>query len=92
VSREALAAPRNEKFTGGLRHCRGINQIIDLILGITAAVVTALLMGLIARNNIRMPPDVVREADRGQRHDRGRRASGRDVSTCCGFAQVRHKP
>jgi hypothetical protein len=39
----------------------GKNQTIDLILGMTAAVATALLMGLIARDNIGMPPDMVRE-------------------------------
>jgi hypothetical protein len=39
----------------------GKNQTIDLILGMTAAVATALLMGLIARDSIGMPPDMVRE-------------------------------
>ena len=39
----------------------GKNQTIDLILGITSAVATALLMGLVARDNIGMPPDMVRE-------------------------------
>jgi hypothetical protein len=39
----------------------GKNQTIDLILGTTAAVATALLMGLIARDAIGMPPDMVRE-------------------------------
>jgi hypothetical protein len=52
---------RKEKFTGRLRHCRRMNQTIDLILGMTAAVATALLMGLIARDNIEMPPYMVRE-------------------------------
>jgi hypothetical protein len=36
-------------------------QTVDLILGVTAAAATALLMGLIARDNIGMPPDMVRE-------------------------------
>jgi hypothetical protein len=35
-------------------------QTVDLILGVMAAVATALLMGLIARY-IGMPPDMVRE-------------------------------
>ena len=34
---------------------------VDLIIGIMAAVATALLIGLIARDNIGMPPDIVRE-------------------------------
>jgi hypothetical protein len=36
-------------------------QTVDLTLGVTAAAATALLMGLIARDNIGMPPDMVRE-------------------------------
>jgi hypothetical protein len=39
----------------------GKNQTIDVILGMTAAVATALLIGLIARDNIGMSPDMVRE-------------------------------
>jgi hypothetical protein len=34
---------------------------VDLILGMMAAVATALLMGLIARDDIGMPPGMVRE-------------------------------
>ena len=41
--------------------CQGMYQTVDLILGVMAAVATALLMGLIARDNIGMPPDMVRE-------------------------------
>ena len=52
---------RKQKFTGRLRHCQGMYQTVDLILGVMAAVATALLMGLIARDNIGMPPDMVRE-------------------------------
>jgi hypothetical protein len=36
-------------------------RLVDLILGLTAAVATALLLALIARDNIGMPPDMVRE-------------------------------
>ena len=55
-----LAEPSaKKKITARLRHCRG--RKIDLILGMTAAVATALLMGLIARDAIGMPPDMVRE-------------------------------
>jgi hypothetical protein len=57
----ACYRPRKEKFTGRLRHCQGMYQTVDLILGVTAAAATALLMGLIARDNIGMPPDMVRE-------------------------------
>ena len=44
-----------------MRHCQGMYQTVYLILGVTAAVATALLMGLIARDNIGMPPDMVRD-------------------------------
>ena len=36
-------------------------QTVDVILGLTAAVATALLLALIARDDIGMPPDLVRE-------------------------------
>ena len=36
-------------------------QTVDVILGLTAAVATALLLALIARDDIGMPPDMVRE-------------------------------
>jgi hypothetical protein len=36
-------------------------KTVDLILGMMAAVATALLVGLIARDSIGMPPDMVRE-------------------------------
>ena len=58
---ETCHRSRKEKFTGRLRHCQGMYQTVYLILGVTAAVATALLMGLIARDNIGMPPDMVRE-------------------------------
>ena len=38
-----------------------MNQTVDVILGLTAAVATALLLALIARDDIGMPPDMVRE-------------------------------
>jgi hypothetical protein len=34
---------------------------VDLILGMTAAAATALLLALIARDSVGMPPDMVRE-------------------------------
>jgi hypothetical protein len=34
---------------------------VDLLLGVIAAAATAWLLALIARNNIGMPPDMVRE-------------------------------
>jgi hypothetical protein len=38
-----------------------MNRTVDVILGLTAAVATALLLALIARDDIGMPPDMVRE-------------------------------
>ena len=38
-----------------------MNRTVDVILGLTAAVATALLLALIARDDIGMPPDLVRE-------------------------------
>ena len=38
-----------------------MNRTVDVILGSTAAVATALLLALIARDDIGMPPDMVRE-------------------------------
>ena len=37
-----------------------MNRLVDVILGLTAAVATALLLALIARDDIGMPPDMVR--------------------------------
>ena len=38
-----------------------MNRTVDVSLGLTAAVATALLLALIARDDIGMPPDMVRE-------------------------------
>ena len=38
-----------------------MNRTVDVILGLTAAVATALLLALIARDDIGIPPDMVRE-------------------------------
>jgi len=38
-----------------------MNRTVDVILGLTATVATALLLALIARDDIGMPPDMVRE-------------------------------
>jgi hypothetical protein len=48
-------------FTGGLRHYCSMSKPVDLILGMMAAMATAVLMGLIARDDIGMPPGMVRE-------------------------------
>ena len=48
-------------FTDVLRHCCSMSKHVDLILGMMAAMATALLMGLIARDDIGMPPGMVRE-------------------------------
>ena len=37
------------------------DRTVDVVLGLTAAVATALLLALIARDDIGMPPDMVRE-------------------------------
>ena len=41
--------------------CHQMNRTVDVILGLTAAVATALLLALIARDDIGMQPDMVRE-------------------------------
>jgi hypothetical protein len=51
---------QKEIFTGRLRHCRRMNRIVDLILSVMAAAAAALLLALIARDDIGMPPDMVR--------------------------------
>jgi hypothetical protein len=38
-----------------------MNRTVDVILGLTAAVATALSLALIARDDIGMPSDMVRE-------------------------------
>jgi hypothetical protein len=38
-----------------------MNRTVDVILGLMAAVATALLLALIARDDIGMPPDMVRK-------------------------------
>ena len=38
-----------------------MNRTVDVILGLRAAVATALLLALIARDDIGMPPDMVCE-------------------------------
>ena len=38
-----------------------MNRPVEVILGLTAAVATALLLALIARDDIGIPPDMVRE-------------------------------
>jgi hypothetical protein len=38
-----------------------MSRTLDLILGVMAATATALLLALIAREDIGMPPDMVRE-------------------------------
>jgi hypothetical protein len=42
-------------------YCHQMSRTLDVILGLTAAVATALLLALIARDDIGMPPDMVRE-------------------------------
>jgi hypothetical protein len=41
-------------------YCRCMTRLIDLILGLIAAVATALLLGLIAHDGMGMPIDMIR--------------------------------
>ena len=41
-------------------YCRCMKRLIDLILGLIAAVATALLLGLIAHDGMGMPIDMIR--------------------------------
>ena len=43
-----------------LCYCHHMNRWVDVILGLTAAVATALLLGLIARDNVGMSADTIR--------------------------------
>ena len=42
----------------GLSYCRRMQRTVDMILGFTAAVATALLLGLIARDDVGMSADM----------------------------------
>ena len=44
----------------GLSYCRRMQRTVDMILGLTAAVATALLLGLIARDDVGMAADMIR--------------------------------
>ena len=44
----------------GLSYCRRMQRTVDMILGLTAAVATALLLGLIARDDVGMSADMIR--------------------------------
>ena len=42
-----------------------MNRLVDVILGLTAAVATALLLGLVARDNVGMSADTIRTDELG---------------------------
>ena len=44
----------------GLSYCRRMQRTVDMILGLTAAVATALLLELIARDDGGMSADMIR--------------------------------
>jgi hypothetical protein len=48
-------------FAGSPCYHRGVKGWLDLLLGVIAAAATALLLALIARDDIGMPPGMVRE-------------------------------
>jgi hypothetical protein len=55
--------PRGEVCLFGRSSCyyRGVKGWVDLFLSVVAATATALLLALIARDDIGMPPGMVRE-------------------------------
>ena len=44
----------------GLSYCRRMQRTVDMIFGLTAAAATALLLGLIARDDVGMSADMIR--------------------------------
>jgi hypothetical protein len=54
-------SPSQRKIYRGVASLSGMGRSIDLILGMMAATATALLLALISRDAIGMPPDMVRE-------------------------------
>jgi hypothetical protein len=48
-------------FSGSPCYYRGVKGWVDLLLAVIAAAATALLLALIARDDIGMPPAMVRE-------------------------------
>ena len=44
----------------GPSYCRRMQRTVDMILGLTAALATALLLGLIARDDVGMSADMIR--------------------------------
>jgi hypothetical protein len=49
------------RSAGVVCYYRGVTGWVDLLLGLIAAAATALLLALIARDDIGMPPGMVRE-------------------------------
>jgi len=61
ISRRRCGSDLPKAHSQGPCYCHHMNRTVDVILGLTAAVATALLLALIARDDIGMPPDMVRE-------------------------------
>jgi hypothetical protein len=52
--------PDYRRIIAGPCYCRRMQRTVDMILGLTAAVATALLLGLIARDDVGMSADMIR--------------------------------
>jgi hypothetical protein len=61
ITRRGRGSDLPKAHSQGPCYCHHMNRTVDVILGLTAAVATALLLALIARDDIGMPPDMVRE-------------------------------
>jgi hypothetical protein len=61
ITRRRRGSDLPKAHSQGPCYCPHMNRTVDVILGLTAAVATALLLALIARDDIGIPPDIVRE-------------------------------
>jgi hypothetical protein len=61
TSMDHTSVQRYRLTAGSACYHRGVKRWVDLFLSVVAATATALLLALIARDNIGMPPDMVRE-------------------------------
>jgi hypothetical protein len=58
---ERISVQRYRRTGGAPCYHRGVKGWVDVLLSVVAATATALLLALIARDDIGMPPDMVRE-------------------------------
>ena len=61
ITRRRRGSDRPKAHSQRPCYCHHMNRTVDVILGLTAAVATALSLALIARDDIGMPSDMVRE-------------------------------